>query len=44
MPVTGYPQQKGRGSARSPRLIQGYANKIHTVIFELLLHSAYSNL
>jgi len=42
MLVIGYPEQKGWGSARSPGLIQGYVNKTHIVIFELLPHSDYS--
>lgn len=44
MPTVGYPQQKGWGSIQSPGLTQGYADRIHTIIFEPLPRSAYKNL
>ena len=44
MPAVGYPQQKGQGSVMCPDLAQGYADRIHKVVFEPLLHIAYKNL
>ena len=44
IPAVGYPQRKGQCSALSLDLTQGYADRIHTVVFEPLLHSAYNNL
>ena len=44
MRAVGYPQRKGQGSALCPDLVRGYADRIHTVVFEPLLHSAYNNL
>ena len=44
MPIIECPQQKGQGSIHSHVLVQGYVNKIHTVVSEILPRSAYSSL